>query len=117
MIRHYLSNNNEMCYSIKTQTFSPTKHTLDQKKLPAVCRGFIFILNGDISNKLNIISVFMPLCFTLEMVSDDTTSYTNSLNIKNNVRDVNLISITRKKNNIHSPNRNHLNEQVVWKRN
>ena len=28
MIRHYLSSNNEMCYSAKTQTFSSTKHTL-----------------------------------------------------------------------------------------
>ena len=28
MIGHYLSNNNEMCYSTKTQTFSRTKHSL-----------------------------------------------------------------------------------------
>ena len=28
MIGYYLSSNNEMCYSAKTQTFSPTKHTL-----------------------------------------------------------------------------------------
>ena len=27
MIGYYLSSNNEMCYSTKTQTFSPTKHT------------------------------------------------------------------------------------------
>jgi len=27
MIGHYLSSNNEMCYSSKIQTFSPTKHT------------------------------------------------------------------------------------------
>ena len=26
MIEHYLSSNNEMCYSTKTQFFSPTKH-------------------------------------------------------------------------------------------
>ena len=31
MIGHYLSSNNEMCYSVKTQTFSPTKHTLNRK--------------------------------------------------------------------------------------
>jgi len=28
MIGHYLSSNNKMCYSIKTQTFSPTKQGL-----------------------------------------------------------------------------------------
>ena len=28
MIKYYLSNNNEICYSAKTQTFSSTKHTL-----------------------------------------------------------------------------------------
>ena len=28
MIEYYLTSNNEMCYSAKTQTFSPTKHTL-----------------------------------------------------------------------------------------
>ena len=28
MIGHQLPNNNEMCYSTKTQTFSPIKHTL-----------------------------------------------------------------------------------------
>ena len=28
MIEYYLSNNNEICYSAKTQTFSSTKHTL-----------------------------------------------------------------------------------------
>ena len=28
MIGHYLSSNNEMCYNIKTNNFSPTKHDL-----------------------------------------------------------------------------------------
>ena len=28
MIRYYLLNNNEMYYSVKIQTFLPTKHTL-----------------------------------------------------------------------------------------
>ena len=28
MIGYYLSNNNEICYSTKTQIFSPIKHTL-----------------------------------------------------------------------------------------
>ena len=31
MIRYYLSSNNEICYSIKTQTFLRTKHTLKLK--------------------------------------------------------------------------------------
>ena len=29
MIGYYLSSNNEMCYSAKTQIFSSTKHTLE----------------------------------------------------------------------------------------
>jgi len=29
LIGHYLSSNNEMCYSVKTQTFSTTKHRED----------------------------------------------------------------------------------------
>jgi len=29
MIGYYLLSNNEMCYSVKTQFFSPTKHTLN----------------------------------------------------------------------------------------
>ena len=32
MIGYYLSSNNEMYYSAKTQTFSPTKHTLTRKE-------------------------------------------------------------------------------------
>ena len=28
MIEYYLSNNNEMCYNVKIQTFSQTKHTV-----------------------------------------------------------------------------------------
>ena len=37
MIEHYLSSNNEICYSTKIQPFSPTKHTLSEGFVAWAC--------------------------------------------------------------------------------
>ena len=39
MIGYYLSSNNEMCYSSKTQNFSPTKHTRRGKREGVGCKS------------------------------------------------------------------------------